>query len=89
MTCIDCKCVLERGECSPCLSCEIDRNKTREAAGAGEKWCRDCHSAFAAVTYDEDDNAIVHAECPECDSDAVEPLSVAQHRAELAMERGL
>lgn len=87
--CLDCGCQLERGEGNPCLLCEVDRNKKREASGRGERMCRDCHNVFPAVDYDADDNAVVHAECPECDSDAIEPLSVAQQRAAIAMDGGL
>lgn len=87
--CIDCGCIRARFESNPCLDCALVNSKKAEAAGHGDETCRDCGALFAAVEYDEDDNAIVNVTCPGCDSDDIEPLSKALERAAVKMDGAL
>jgi Zn finger protein HypA/HybF involved in hydrogenase expression len=51
-----------------------------------QRACRDCRSTWD-VQYEDDGHTVANETdcvCPECGSTAVELLSVAQHRAELA-----
>jgi Zn finger protein HypA/HybF involved in hydrogenase expression len=53
-----------------------------------QRACRDCRNVWG-LEYADDGNTVANETdciCPDCGSDAVEPLAVAQRRAELAAE---